>query len=186
MRTLFAVVPLLTSLAATIPADALAQAAPKVGYVDMARALNEVEDGKAAKAKLKSDFEGKQKKLDSMQNDLKAKKEEFDKKSSMMKPEVKAEKQDELQRSFVELQQTYVQLQKELMDRESRITQEIAGKLRNVIAKLGDRDSYTMVLDIGETVLYYKRHQDVTDEVVREYNQQYGTSGSGSAAASKK
>ncbi len=146
----------------------------KIAYVDMARALNEVEDGKSAKARLKKDFDEKQKKLDKLQNELKAKKDDFDKKSSMMKSDVKQAKQEELQRSFLELQQTYMQLQKELMDKENQLTQEIAGKLRTVIDKIGDKDNYTVILDIGETVLYYKRHMDITDDVVRAYNRQYG------------
>ena len=157
-------------------AHAAEPAQQKIGYVDMARALNDVDDGKAAKARLKSDFEGKQKKLDQMQTELKAKKDEFDKQSSMMKPEIKQQKQDELQRKFLELQQTYMQLQKELMDKEQQITQDIAGKLRSIVAKLGDRDGFTLIMDIGDTVLYYKRHLDMTDEVVREYNRQYATS----------
>jgi outer membrane protein len=147
---------------------------PKIGYVDVARALNQVEDGKTAKAKLKGDFDGKQKKLDKMQNGLKAKKEDFEKKRAMMKPEVRMQKQEELQREFLNLQQTYVQLQQELMASENKVTQEIAAKMRKVIARIGDRDAYLLIIDIGETVLYYKRHMDVTDQVVKEYNKQYG------------
>jgi outer membrane protein len=145
----------------------------KVGYVDMARALNEVEEGKAAKAKLKADFDGKQKKLDEMQNELKAAKEDFEKKAAMMKPDAKQAKQEELQKKFIELQQTYMQLQKELMDKENAVTQDITGKLRKIIARIGDREGYTIVLDIGETVIYFKRHMELTDKVVREYNEQH-------------
>jgi len=36
----------------------------KFGYVDMQRALNETEDGRKAKEKLKKDFDQKQKELD--------------------------------------------------------------------------------------------------------------------------
>ncbi|MBN1962334.1 MAG: OmpH family outer membrane protein [Deltaproteobacteria bacterium] len=147
----------------------------KIGYVNLARALNEVEDGKTAKAKLKTDFDKKQKKLDKMQNDLKVKKEDFDKKAAMMNPEVKAKKQEELQRSFVELQRTYMELQKELSEQESKLTTEIAQKIQRVIDTIGDRDGYHVILNIGDTVLYYKRHLDLTDTVVREYNRKFSS-----------
>ena len=151
-----------------------AQAAElKIAYIDMNRALNEVEDGKAAKAQLKKDFDGKQKQLDSLQKELKAKKDDFDKKAAMMKPEVRSEKQEELQKSFIDLQQTYSKLQKELLDRESELTQQIYGKIRKIIEKMGDREGYSIVLDIGNTVLYYKRHMEITDDVVKEYNGQF-------------
>ncbi len=147
---------------------------PKVAYVDMAQALNEVEDGKAAKAKLKSDFDAKQKKLDELQNQFKAKQEDFEKKKAMMKEDARQAKRDELEKDFVQLQQTFQQLQRELMEAEGKITQEIAEKLKKVIEKIGDKDNYTLIVNIGDTVLYYKRHQDITSDVVKEYNRQYG------------
>src|SRR2546430_746784 len=59
----------------------------KFAFVDLQRALEETEDGKKAKAKLKSDFDRKQKELDEKQEDLKKMKENFDKKAQLMKPE---------------------------------------------------------------------------------------------------
>ncbi|MBC7793527.1 MAG: OmpH family outer membrane protein [Clostridia bacterium] len=166
----------------------VAHAEEKVGYVDMARAFNELEDSKQAKDQLKRDFDGKQKTLDEAQNKLKAKKDEFDAKSAMMKVEVKQQKQEELQKDFATLQQTYMQLQQDLSKREGALVQDITRKLRKIVEKVGDRDNYGMILDIGETVLYYKRHQDITDTVIREYNKEYGTSTAkeASAAAAKK
>jgi outer membrane protein len=173
MRLSMLVVPLLILAAGATNAHAADEKPFKIGYIDMARALNEVEDGKAAKAKLKTDFDEKQKKLDKMQNDLKAKKEDFDKKAAMMNPDVKAQKQDELQRNFVDLQRTYMELQKELSEREGQLTSEIAEKIRRIIAVIGDRDGYAVILNLGDTVMYYKRHLDLTDDIVREYNRQF-------------
>jgi outer membrane protein len=146
--------------------------AVKIGYVDLSKALNEVEDGKAAKAKLKLEFDGKQKKLDQMQTSLKTKKDDFEKKAAMMKPDARAKKQEDLQSQFMELQQTYMQLQRELLDSEQQNTAVIGGKLKTIIERIGDRDGYNMILNIADTVVYYKRHQDITEEVVREYNKQ--------------
>jgi outer membrane protein len=144
-----------------------------IAYVDIARALNEVEEGKEAKAKLKTEFEAKQKKLDAMQSDLKEKKESFDKHAGMMKAENRINKQQELQQAFLEVQKTYMQLQQELMESENSITQEIGKKLRSIVDMLGDRDGYTMILNVGDTVLYYKRHKDITDEVIQIYNKKH-------------
>lgn len=159
-----------------LPCMATAQAAgqdPKIGYVDMARALNDVEDGKQAKARLKVDFDGKQKKLDKMQNDLRDKKEAFDKRVAMMKPEARQEKEAELQRAMMEVQQTYMQLQQELVESEGQLTQTIRKKLQAVIDRVGDKDGYLLILNTGDTVLYNKRHMDLTDDLIREYNKTY-------------
>jgi len=81
---------------------------------------------------------------------------------------------DELQREFMEVQKVYMQLQQELVESEGQLTQEIGKKLRTVIEKMGDRDGYLVILNIGDTVLYSKRHMDVTDEIIKEYNKQFG------------
>ena len=91
-----------------------------------------------------------------------------------MKADVKQRKAEELQRSFMDLQQTYAKLQKELMEKESALTQEIYRKLTAVIDSIGDRDGYTLIMDIGDTVLYHKSHMDLTDEVIKEYNRRHG------------
>src|SRR5579864_4668710 len=91
----------------------LALAETKFAYVDLQRALEETEDGKKAKAKLKSDFDRKQQELDQKQEELKKMKEAFDKKAQLMKPEALQKEQKELQDRFVELQNIYARLQKE-------------------------------------------------------------------------
>ncbi len=161
---------LLASLLTTQPAVGAGQ---KVAYVDMARALNEVNDGKNAKAKLKKEFEARQKQLDAEQSRLKRKKADFDKRVATMRPEVRSQKEQELQRELMALQQTYVQMQRELMGQEGKVTQEIGERLKSIIGKIGDRDGYTMILNIGESVLYHKRHMNITDEVVTVYNKKF-------------
>ena len=162
-----------TASAKTAPAPEPAEAGLKFGFIDMARALNEVNDGKTAKAKLKSDFELKQKKLDKMQTDLREKKEAYDKRKSMMKPEAQQAKEADLQQSLMEVQQVYMQLQQELVESEGQVTQEIRKKLQAILDRMGDRDAYFVIMNTGDAVLYHKRHMDITDDVIREYNKQY-------------
>ncbi len=154
--------------------DASAAAEMKVGYVDMARAFRELDDSKVAQAELKKNFDGKQKKLDAMQVDLQKKQKDFETRSGMMKAEVKQQKQQELQREIVQLQQTYMKLQEELGKEQGALIKKISDKMRRVVERVGDRDGFDVILEIGDTVLYYKKHQDITDQVIREYNREYG------------
>ncbi len=68
----------------------------KVGYVDMQRALNETEDGRKAKEKLKKDFDQKQKELDEQQARLKKEIEDLDKKRTLLPADKVREKEAEL------------------------------------------------------------------------------------------
>lgn len=160
---------------ATLVCSTASAATLKIGYVDMAQALNEVDQGKAAKAQLKRDFAQKQAKLDKLQKSLKAKKDAFDKQKGTMKPDVREQREEELQQDLIQLQQTYAQLQQELMQKQSKLTQDITSKLQAVVDRIGDKYGYNIILNIGDTVLYYKRDLDITEQVVREYNKQYGT-----------
>ena len=100
-RIVFALLFVITLFAAT------GASAQKIGFVDLQRALNEVDEGAKAKAKLKKEFEKKQKQLDSKQEKLKAMKAELDAGGMMLQPDVKQQKMAELQKELVEVQQLY-------------------------------------------------------------------------------
>src|SRR3954447_22352548 len=89
-----------------------AHADDKIAFVDLQRALEETNEGKAEKARLKSDFDKKQKELDEKQEELKKAKEEFDKKAPLMKDDVRNKAAGELQQRFMQLQETFSRLQK--------------------------------------------------------------------------
>src|SRR5437660_1309530 len=81
-----------------------AHADDKIAFVDLQRALEETNDGKAAKSRLKSDFDKKQQELDAKQEELKKMKEDFDKKSSLMKDDAKQKMQADMQQRLMQLQ----------------------------------------------------------------------------------
>jgi Skp family chaperone for outer membrane proteins len=79
----------------------------RIAVVDLQRAISETEDGRRAKARLKRLMKQRQTSLDDAQNQVKALKEEYDRQQKVWRPEVKAQKEAELQKAFVELQQKY-------------------------------------------------------------------------------
>jgi len=155
-----------------------AHADDKIAFVDLQRALEETDDGKKAKAKLKSDFDRKQQELDVKQENLKKKKEAFDKKAQLMKPEALQKEQKELQDDFVELQTIYQRLQKDLAEKEQAATRGIFGKLQAVVGKIADRDHFDMVLEKNAAVVWGQQSLDITNEVIRMYNAESGASAS--------
>ncbi len=152
-----------------VPAVATADTG-KYAFVDLPRALEETEDGKKAKAKLKSDFDRKQKELDEKQEELKKMKEAFDKKAQLMKPEALQKEQKELQDRFVELQNIYARLQKDLAQKEQDATRGIFGKLQLVVGKIAEREHFSMVLEKNAAVVWGQPSLDITNEVIRMYN----------------
>ena len=153
----------------------VAHADDKIAFVDLQRALEETKDGQAAKARLKADFDQKQKELDAKQEELKKMKEDFDKKSALMKEDAKQKMQQDMQQRLMQLQETYARLQGDLQKREADATRGILAKLSAVVQKIAERENFAMVLERSSSVVYGKPALDITNEVIRNYN-----SGSGS------
>ena len=154
----------------------------KIGYVDFRRAVNEVEDGKAAKAQLKKEFEQKQKTLNDMQADLKRLKDDFDKQAVVMAEEARRDKQAELDRKFTEVQNRFMQMQQELSGKEQEIYRSIIDKMTQVVNEIADAEGFTYVFEKSAGLLRAPAANDLTNEVVRRYNARY----KGAAESKKK
>ncbi len=150
----------------------------KIGYVDLQRALLEVEEGKQAKADLKVYFDQKQASLDKESNRLKAMKEDLDKQEMMIDPQVKAQKEAELQKNFMEVQKIYYQLQNELKSKESEAVAPILEKMQMILQGIAERESYDLILDKNSSgIVYAPMKNDLTSELIRLYDQKYGAKG---------
>jgi outer membrane protein len=153
--------------AGALPTTARAQ--QKIAYVDLQRALNEVEEGKAAKAGLKREFDQKQKLLDERKTEFDKLRGEMEKQSAVMSDEARREKQADLERRGAELQGFFVQLQKELSDREREATRGIFEKMHGLVKEIADAEGVAVVI-ASEALIYAQPSLDLTNELVRKYN----------------
>src|SRR5512137_1362105 len=145
----------------------------KFGYVDLQRALEEIDEGKAAKAQLKKSFDEMQKQLDQRTDEVKKLDADFQKQALVMAPDAKAAKAAEIERKKVEVQQFFVGLQQELAGKEREVTRGIFDKMVGMVRELAEAEGFTMVFD-RNTVLYAPPSLEVTNELVRKYNGRYG------------
>jgi len=141
----------------------------KIGYVDMNRALNEVNEGKAAKAKLEADGQAKKKKLEIMQAELKKMKDDLDKQSLILSKDALAEKQAQFQQKFVDFQRTTMEFEKEFAEKEANFIKPISEKLQRVIQDIGSKGGYTVIMPRA-MALYALPGSDITSEVISTYN----------------
>jgi outer membrane protein len=179
-RPLTAVLALALSLA---PVAAVAE--QKIGYVDLQRALNEVDEGKAAKALLKKDFEVKQKQLDAKKADFDRLQAEFEKQSVVMADQTKREKAQDLDRRARELQALFVNLQKDLSEREQQATRGIFEKMSGIVREIAEADGFSIVLEKGAGLVYAPASLDLTNELIRKFNARF-PGGKKTAAPAKK
>jgi outer membrane protein len=163
--------------AALALAPALARAEQKIGFVDLQRALNEVDEGKAAKALLKKDFDEKQKQLDGKKTEFDKLQADLEKQSVVMSDAAKKEKANELDHRARELQGLFMQLQKDLSDRERDATKGIYDRMAGIVREIAEAEGFSVVLERGAGVVYAPNSLDLTNELIRKYNSRHPSAG---------
>ncbi|MFL5261752.1 MAG: OmpH family outer membrane protein [Anaeromyxobacteraceae bacterium] len=168
-------------------APARARAEQKLAFVDLQRALNEVDEGKTAKAALKREFDQKQKTLDEKKGEFDKLRGEFEKQAVVMSDDARKERQGELERKQMELQGLFVQMQKELSERERETTRGIFDKMHAIVSEIAEQEGVALVLT-AEALVFATPSLDFTNELVRKYNARHkpGSGGKAAAGAEKK
>ena len=159
------------ALLAILCAPGLAAADVKIGYVDLQRALNESSAGKKAK----EDFRGQ---VDKLETQLKGKKEELDRlkeelesKGTVMADDRRRKLEGEFEAKRLDLKRRFEDSQAELQKKDQELTGKIIQDLQTIIKEVGDRDGFTLILELGSSpVLYFKKSADITDDVLAVYN----------------
>ncbi len=154
----------------------------RIGVVDLQRALNETEDGRRAKARLKKLFKQRQDELDHRQGEIKAMKEEIEKNQKVWSRDVLQKRVEEFQKIYVELQSQYVEFQRELGEQETEATQRILARMEQILRRVGQAESYTMIVERNEGgVAWAPANLDLTDVVIQRYNAGEGREGEAAA-----
>lgn len=165
-------------------ASGLAHADIKLGYVDLQRALSEVQEGQSAKSRLKSEVDKKKAEFESEQGKLRDDKGVLDKQGAMMSEEVRTQKFTELQKRLFDLTQKAERLQTELAEKERVELKKIFEKMDPIIATIAQREALTMVFEKTDSGLVYAPASlDLTNELVRTYNDKYPVKGAAKAGA---
>src|SRR5207248_9940638 len=111
--------------------------------------------------------------LEKKRGDLEKMRADYDKQAPVRSDDAKRKKQEELQKAFIEAQNEAGQMQEELSGKEQEAMQSISKRLLQVVAEISDRENFTFVLDKA-ALLYAPAASDMTNEVVRRYNERFG------------
>ena len=162
------------ALVVSLVLSASARAELKLGYVDLQRAMSEVEEGRAAKSRLQTLVTAKQKEIDAEQEGLRKEKDLLDKQASAMNDETRMQKANDLQKKVVELTQKWEKGRQDMGAKERSEAQAILSKMEPIIASLAQREGMTLVFEKSDSGLVFAPpHLDLTNELVRLYNDQH-------------
>lgn len=176
------IVTLFLSIAACLVSTG-AFAAGKFAYVDMQRALDQIDEGKTIKAELKAEFDKKQKELDAKQDELKKEYSSLEAlaREGVVAPDKLREKQMDLERRVKEVTQYWQEAQKGLSDRERKATQSLFIRMSAVVQSIAQAEGFDFVFEKA-TLVYAPESLDITNELVRKYNAKFPAAGAGDGA----
>lgn len=143
----------------------------KIGLVDFQQALNDVEEGKRAKAALKAQFDAKQKALADKQNGLKALKDQLETQRAALSADAMKQKEAEYRDKFLDLQKTLAEYRNEMATKEAEMTQTIVAKMRGTVNQIGAKEGFNLIFETStDAVLYAPQAVNITQKVVQAYN----------------
>lgn len=146
----------------------------KAAYVDIQRAVQEVDEGKAAKARLQAMADKKQKDFEKEQTALKLEFEMYQKQKPTMDDKAAGARELELQKKLVDFQQKSEKLRLELAESERKELGTIFPKLEQLLGQIAQREGLTMVFDRSSSGLAWAPTSlDLTNELIRMYNNQF-------------
>lgn len=143
----------------------------KVGYIDMQRALNLSEAGKAAKDQLQGKLKGYQEQVNSKQAELQKLKNDLEKQGMTLNEAARAAKEKDYQQKLKDFQRFTKDAEEDLQARDGELTKKILEQLEKIVQEFGKKNGYTMIFDArGAGLLYADTAADLTDEILKALN----------------
>ena len=169
---------------------ASAAAAPtKIAVINIRNAIVATAEGKQAQAQLQSQFAPKQTDLQGLQKQIEDLQRKMTEGARTLSDDDKAKMQREGELLSRRLQRGNDDLNEELNAAQGEIVDTIGRKMLEVLDRYSRENGYTVVLDTsaqGSPVVYGSSQSDITQEIVRLFDQAYPIKGAAAAPAAPK
>lgn len=145
----------------------------KIAYVDLRQVMIKSLAGVQAREQIEKEKAAMQKEIDTKREEVERVKDELDKKALLLAPDVKKDREEQLQRKIRDLRRLADDLQKELERKDQLATQKILQEVVGVIQRYGKQHGYLVIFDrSGAGVIYGALEADLTSEIIKVYDQE--------------
>lgn len=146
----------------------------KVATVDFQRAINEVSEGKAAKARLEALYAEKKAALDRLQANISQKQADYEKQKVVLSDTARKAKEEEINNDIMAYQQSLMRYEQEFQQAYMVAMDNLLQKMKTIATQIGAEKGYTLVIEITEGgIVYSSPTIDITDELIKRYNAQH-------------
>jgi outer membrane protein len=150
------------------------QAAEKTGFIDMREVMLNSEAGKKATEEFKKIYERDKVSIQEKETDLRKLKDDLEKQRSILKEEAYREKESAYQKKFRDYQLLVKDSNEDLQARDQELSRTLIPEILKVVGAIGEKENYTLVLDIGTVpVAYFNKESDLTKRVIEAFNKTY-------------
>ena len=162
----------------TSGAQAPAPAPARIAFIDIQRVLVRSAAGVAAREQLEKEKAAMQREMDTKRQEVDKLREELEKKGSLLTGDARREKEDQLERKRRDATRLADDFQRELGRKEQQLLVKVQQELVGVIEKVGKQKGYYIIVERrGAGVLYFAAEADLTDEIIRAYDQEAASRG---------
>jgi len=166
-----------------------AAAPTKIAVINIRNAIVATAEGKQAQAQLQSQFAPKQTDLQGLQKQIEDLQRKMTEGARTLSDDEKAKMQREGELLSRRLQRGNDDLNEELNAAQGEIVDTIGRKMLEVLDRYSRENGYTVVLDTsaqGSPVVYGSSQSDITQDIVRLFDQAYPIKGAAAAPAAPK
>jgi len=143
----------------------------KIGYLDMQRALNTSEAGKAAKDQLQEKLKKYQEQINSKQADLTKLKNDLEKQGMTLNEAARAAKEKDYQQKLKDFQRFTKDAEEDLQARDAEFTKKILEVLEKIVQDYGKKNGFAMIFDARAAgMLYADKSTDLTEDILKALN----------------
>lgn len=161
-------------LMALLLATGPAAAAEKIGFVNIQEVMVTSNAGKRATEDFKKIFEKEKASIQEKEAELKKLQDELGKQRSILKEDVFREREAAFQKKVRDFQILVKDSEQDLQARDQDISKRLLPEILKIIQSIGDKEKYTMIIDISMVPFpYHNKENELTKRIVEEFNRTY-------------
>ncbi|HEX8872163.1 MAG TPA: OmpH family outer membrane protein [Candidatus Acidoferrum sp.] len=167
---------------------AAGSAASKIGVINVRQAIVTTAEGKQASAELQSQFAPRQNELEALNKQINDLRQRLAAGQTTLSDEEKQRLTIQGQRLAAQLERKNNELQEDLNAAQGEVVDRIGRKMMDVLDRYSRENGYSTVFDSSaqnSPILYTSTNVDVTQEIIRLYDQAYPIKGGAAAPAAK-
>jgi len=149
-------------------------AAEKIGFIDMREIMVKSDAGKKATEDFGKLYEKDKAMIQQKETEMRKLKEDMDKQRTVLKESAMKEKEAAYQKKFRDYQLMVKDANEELQTRDQELSKKLVPDILKVINAIGDKEKYTLIIDLGTSpVAYFAKENNLTQKVIEEFNKAY-------------